>query len=364
MRDFILKNASIYLNWVYMPLQDNRFESENALLLLMERLDIDEITLLLDNTETRFIDIEKVDQEHWNVVLHTSKLIPTWKNLLAVFLKEDQISEEMVQFLNMEKNYQALAEESLNYKEDQTEEKSKILKFAEALMIDSRITDTAVNLLLDSYGMYFSDINVTDVSYDRMKIILDHDRFYFNATVYSQIQEHFAGLQLIYIETNKASFFEKIDTLDLLPYDYELILTSTKLSTPEFDKIIARITPEMVSENEDLAFQLATVLQDPSVATSISFEILSEVFNHEDEEELLVGIMNKYLPILTNEQAISLMKNMGEKFKEITQYKNPKFKRYPGVEMFLDRLQDRRLLVSTIGKDAQKLIAYTKQKPK
>ncbi len=359
----IMNNLNIFILEVFLKLQTNTKESEETVISLINNsLDDDMLKLIFQQCEVRVSDIGLVETRQWDLVLLESFVKPVWSNVYKVFEETGEITEELAFFINIEKNNSMLYYEPL--KANLTGDENAINKFALELMLSPHITNEALDWLLESYEMYFSDAGLEKVEREKMEVILKHDRFFFNSTIFAKIQRNFAGLQKIYVEKNVGAFFEKFEELTLESFDYELLLASEVLKDEELDRLLGHLDAELLNGQVKLCNLVAKLLLKPDLGKEIGFGVLLQVFTEILDLDIKVDLMNVYLTRLTDFEITDLMLQMGEKFKEIVSYNRPRMLYTKSLSTLVDRLAERKLYVSSSDIKNDKLIVYTRQRPK
>ncbi len=362
---YINNNLSYYIEHVFMKLPENTQEDEAAVLLLInnEQLSKEEKQQVLQKTEIRLTDISKVNQDIRPEVLQNSRMEGSWFNIYTIFKEADQLTPELITYLNMPENYEELSKSVISDDNGITSEEFEPL--GKAIMFNKTITAASLDHLLNSYNeLYFDEANLQDLTREHVKLILEHDRLYMEVSIYEQIQQHHNGLQIIYIENDIDAFFEKIDELTLNATDYKLLFDSDKIVDDLRKMLIERMDIVLLDTDNGLANSLGKLLERTGFMEEIDINLLSGVFAHSNDVKLKERLLLKYLNRLSEHETGPLLSAIGGKFKEIADYKNPKIEESLETGRLLYALRDKRYFVTKADPKDGKIQIYTKTRPK
>ncbi|MTH17752.1 hypothetical protein [Flavobacterium sp. LC2016-01] len=230
--NYINDNISTYYNNVYSKLEENNNESETALLkLLNEESLIDFREEILRKNKHVINDINEIqDKEFWNILIKERKLAISWDNILAYFVKcENIIDEDLFDFLNNSVNYLQLINDDFDLKGD-ARAYPFFVKFA-----NSRIKLEAFQFLIICFLSI--EIKLKDfgsVPTDKMELLIDFKFVEMDKHSFDFINNGYNELLLKFIKENKEKFIEILNELSL---DKETIYKIIRSS--DFDDILA-----------------------------------------------------------------------------------------------------------------------------
>lgn len=364
MLGYIEENMSEYIENVFLVLPENTRENEGAVIYMLEQPAVtdEQRKKVLEKSEIKFSEISEVDDSFWSVILNSSKMAATWINVYCVYQGNKGFNEPLISFLNMEVNFQALALQEL----DKTiiEDETELDKFGKSLMVHPAISLESLPKLLDGYGIYFEDADLKGIAKERVQIMLENDRFYFRSEMFAQLQSDFPGLQKLYVENNWEAFLKKIEEVPLAAFDYELLLGSGKLGKAAIGILTQRITSDLLLESKSLAQQFAKIIREQGLLAEVSYRIMDAVFKQIEDLGTKVSLLTSYFRQYTEGEIGNLLILMGGKWKEITNYKNPKFENKPANQALLNKLKTEKIFVTKADPKEGKILVYTKIKPK
>ncbi|HMI01885.1 MAG TPA: hypothetical protein VK541_05350 [Pedobacter sp.] len=364
MLGYIEEYMNEYIIHVFKELPDNKFEDEDTILFMLDPAVVtDDLRLeVLNQSEIKFSDIQKVNDSLWELVIKNSKVAPTWLNVYHIYKKSDSFDKTLLGFLNTEYNYRQLADHELAA--ELVPDKIAVTKFAQELMLQNEISEVALDSLLKGYKIYFDNVPLEGYERSRVEIMLQHNRFYFREELFEQLQNNFSGLQKIYVEFNWDDFLTEIDSLVLMAADYELLLSSNDLENEQLAILAGRITPDLLNDSRALSLTFAKVINEQGILAAISYSIMDVVFRQIDSVDLKIDLLNTYFYQYNENEISNLLILMGGKWKEIISYKNPRFDNSDSILSLLKRLKQAKIYVTKVDSKGAKIHVYTKTKPK
>jgi len=361
---YIQNNPGYYLQNVWLELPDSREESADAILWLVknEQLSSDQATSIIKKNQTRLPYIDHIPSQLWPVVLENSRMAADWSNVFKVYQANKALSTELVTFLNNAENYITL--EKGDMVKDSGAEEEQISPLAEMIMYNETIDDNALRFLLNAYSTFYDNAKFDGLSYERVRLLVQSDRYYMQPDIYRQLQDDFDGLQIIYVENNKDEFFKNISQLELTASDYKQLYNSLKITVAERMVLVKRMDLSLLDADPSLANVFGAIIAKDNFMPDLDVNILKPVFIHSDDTLLKSRLLLKYLNKLTEQQTGVLLTSMGGKFEDIANYKNPKIDRGNETDVLLFALREKRYFVTKADPINDKILIHTKMRPK
>lgn len=360
---YIIKYPGYYFEEVWKALPDNNQEDDEAIKFVLnnDELGVDRKRDFIQKNSIRLQSIADAPVDVWPDLLTASRIEANWTNVFHAYAKEKTLTFQLIEFMNQQENYEQIVE---NYLSEVSDVEEKDLKaFGEILLLSNALNLKAYDKLLSAIDFYYDEPNLEALSRDRVNFILNHDRLEFREKTFEFLQLKHSGLQLVYVENNLSSFFNLLTDLSLNALDYRLFLTSSKFTAEQQETLINHMDFSELENDAELPAALAALIVRPEFMEDLNHGALLSLFITLDDDDVKIRILTKYLTQLTETQTGSLLIHMQENFKELTNYRNPKFDLTPSNYALLKLLQDKRFFVNSLSENKGKIVAYTKQKP-
>jgi len=320
MIDYIGKNLNDYINSVYLKIETNTDEPVEYYLKLLndENLDEDLKENLIIQVNTKITNIKAISEANlWNTLFGYSKVSPSWNNILASFESEENgFSEHLIAFLNIISNAEQLSIVKIPTK---VNDQNIFGDLALSIIAENGITDESYNLLTKSIPWCYSDLNYSNITENRIKILINNNKI--NPTIESfiKIKGSHEGLNIHLLEKFPGKYIEKIDELEIDGYDLALILKSS-LSISEKKILFSNCVEETINSNNNVLLLLSDfIIQkiDFNIKTSTKRKILLSVFIAKYNR---IKIFNQNLSIADSEFIESFIKTLGSEYHDIVDY--------------------------------------------
>ena len=262
-----MKSTTLILN-------DNIQESEDTILWLLhnKNLNNEQKEAIIEHEETILDDITKIqEKELYSIIIKHNKIKPTWDNLLYFYISnENNITIELIQYLNIEKNYKELSKLKINNKED-FNEIEVIQTFNRKIMLCNEINDESYRYLIKSiWYKSYPELDIENLNYDKVLYMLEANKFKFNFQNFQNLKNNFE-LQIKFIEKNYNSLIDifeelelEIDTSDIIE-----ILESKIINSKIKKELIEKMNYELITNTEIAS--LIYKLKDKNMTSSIYY---------------------------------------------------------------------------------------------
>ncbi len=169
--DHINKNLEETLN---LFTHNGKKETPNGILALLNTIEItpDFKETYLSKQENRLTDYTEITEEALVIATRIFLVEPTWNNVIWYFKKNEELTEELISYI--EHFGYELSKERLMIK---TEDNQNLF---ENVVLCPNITDSTLSLILKAFtNNLLDEIDVTELSEDRLTILLNNNKFPF-----------------------------------------------------------------------------------------------------------------------------------------------------------------------------------------
>lgn len=301
---YIELNIPIYVEDVYLKIEDNKFEDESNLIKLLnnEKLNGKSKVKITQKVETKISSLKEINElEIKTQLLINNKVTPKWNNIIDYYtVSENTINENLVKFLEFEDVNEELSSVKL-LKENE--------KFEESLLLCNDISDETYNKLLNSCYFIYGKLNFKDLSDDKA-IQLSIKKLTTTKSNYDLLREHFPNNHITLIERDFKKFIEKITDFETDEDDVLLILKSQKISIDNKFKYIALLEQKNILDNKEISKIIGNIILQKSIKIEFEYDIIESLVKNVTSSENKVSLVNLYINELDNTNTISLLKNI------------------------------------------------------
>lgn len=283
---YINAEINLYTADVYLVLPSNTSEPEESLLKLLNNKDIKlgNRIKIIEREETKVTDLaELTEQSTDDILFETSKVEPTWQNLIEYFMRHElSIAPAMVSFLNDIENSEALANEVIDL-ETPYPDLPTVEALMSALVNETDIEDQYYETLLKAVPYNYGFDEVADVGKEKLKLLIAQGSIESTVENYTKLKEGFPGLHLLFLENTSEYFLAAISDYELDANDIRYLLESLAFSASEKNTII-------ITVDEDIIIASGQVLK-------IIAKLIFENFPYSIPRSILIAILQQSLSL-------------------------------------------------------------------
>lgn len=361
---YIDSNIEFYIKEVFLKLENNCKESEEIIIELLNDNYEDfgpELTIeIIDKNQTPIQDISKITHnELWTTFFQEDKIAVSWDNLLYYFKEKKSFDDVLDNYLK--NNYIQLGTEQMNPDFDE-ENPILVQKFSEDIIHKTsiEILNSLSENTLTTYVYSDGEATFSGLPIDKMKILIKKKIILLSPENYSFIENEFADLLLIFLETNNDKFIEEVGTYEL---DSSIMskLVDSKVFTQEQKMMIIDHIPESVLiEDEVISNKVCNLLAN-SRKTTISINLLRELLTQSQSTEDKIRLFNIYQNDIDDSELKSIIQILGYPYSEIVEGKHPKIENNEYNREFINQ-RKRDFITNSNFEDNEKFIrVYTKR---
>jgi hypothetical protein len=322
--EYVNSEINLYVKNVYLKLEQNKFEEEESLkrLLNNEKLEGKLIFEIIEKVETKISDLSTINNKiDKGVLLKENKVVPEWNNIVDYYVDcENTIDKELVKFLNFENVYSILANEKM----PQKSETFNYSTFRENLLLCNDISDESYKNILKN-NLYKRDSLAFEVLNTNKAIYLIDKILNTTKVNYDLLREFFTDYHITLIEKDFNRFIENIDDFETDEVDILLILNSQKISIDNRFKYISKLSERIIVDNKDIAKRVGEFIIQKSIKIDFEFDAINSIVKNSILYETKVRLINLYFSDLSNDDIISLVKNMNWEYSKLFKKGRPTF---------------------------------------
>lgn len=309
--DYINSNIDTYVDNVFLKLEENKFEDESSLIKLLndENISSKSKIKIIQKVQTKVSELKNINElEVKSQLLINNKVTPKWDNLIDYFIAaENTINENLIKFLEFEDVNTELSKVKL-LKENEV--------FEGNILMCNDISDKTYERILSSIYFRYNKLDFENLNENKVVCLVDKILITTKAN-YNLLRENFANNHIKLIEKDFNTFIGEIEYFETDTDDVLMILKSDKITLDNRFKYITKLTGKSIIDNKEISEKVGEIILSKSTKIEFEFKEIKNIFDSLDSTENKVKIINLYFDGLTNDNIVSLVKNIGFYYNEL-----------------------------------------------
>lgn len=360
---YIDQNIEDYIKQVLLLSEYNNDEDENTIVSILNRVDVsqDLKRQLVRSQDNKISSLELInDLEIKQIILLENKVTPIWENIFDYYDAEQQgvFDDVLVTFLNEPENYESLSRQKIEgeeREEDYIEEINTILLLCDSIDIE------AYTELLDSLDYVYDDINVENLSNEKIEAIISKGILNLTPNSFDSLKSKGGNLHIKLIEERQSDFIEIHNELSLVSSDWIHIFQSAKVSLTNKLSLVQSMDDNIIINDHKLSDAVCRILPVDRYVP-INYEVLYAMFNVHTVLSKKIALLNLNFNNLDDNQIQFLIETFGGDYLKMFKKQNkPKFPNNPQHIALFDKLRKRDLIIRyELNEDEKEIRVFAK----
>lgn len=260
----IESNIQLYIEVLYLYIETNVNEEEESYIKLLNNKEIDLETknLLIQRIKTKITTLDNVkDSTFYPTLFSENKVVPKWENLLSYYNIEDEITDQMIIFLNNIDNARELSQTKIPLQMND----SKVFvysKICRDIIICENIVDENFDYILNAYPFRYHSIDISALSMQKITSLINHKKIMPTANGFKLIKEYSNDLIIGLVETQKSEILKIVNEIEWDSNDLNLILKSNRITNSEKKSFLDNCTDIIVADNKENLMLINQIMLD------------------------------------------------------------------------------------------------------
>ena len=361
--NYIDQNIEEYIKQVLLLSEYNKDEDENTIVSILNREDVSQELKrqLVRSQANKISSLELInDFEIKQVVLSENKVTPIWENIFDYYDAKQQglFDEVLVTFLNEPENYEPLSRQKI---EGEEREEDYIQEINTVLLLCESIEIEAYTELLDSLDYIYDDINVENLSNEKIEAIISKGILNLTPANFDSLKSKGENLHIKLIEERHNDLIEIYNELSLVSSDWIHIFQSAKVSLPNKLSLVQNLDDSIIVNDPEVADAVCRILPVDRYVP-VNYEVLYAMFNVHTVLSKKIALLNLNFDNLDNSQIQFLIETFGGDYLKIFKKQSkPKFDNNPQHITLFDKLRMRDLIIrSEPNEDENEIRVFAK----
>lgn len=356
---YIDENLDIYLENVFLKLENNTNESQESLCSILNNEDIEGRYDLIEFGQFSIVDLSQIKNIdiQANLIVN-NKIQASWTNLLTYYKNVKTIDETLVDYINKKENYDILSKQG---RIDDSDQKIKE-DFGKAL-IKSNISEESFDKVANNLPYHYNNAqDFGDIDSSKIRIMIKSKCIRLSVINYNFIKEKFKTLLIFLVETNAEEFLKEIENYAIESALVHQIIASPNLSAQFKLSVIDKISDEVLCGSAALLEKLSVFLSD-NKKNEMSFVLLDNLVDNSASDWRKTVVVNKYFSFIENENLPSIIEKIDE-FSKLLSGKHPKVGNSPENKELVGNLKGKLVSKAKVSSDGEYIELFPYSKPK
>ncbi len=316
---YIDENINKYVSTVFLKIEENVNETENRILSMLqnESISIENKKAIIIKENVLISSISDVEQELWETILNSEKMVIDWKNIYNYYEAKGDIDDHLSNYLNKSQIYFELSINSILASD--SGQTTVIENLANAIIVSNSITNDSFRFIIKSIPYTYSEISIISQVSSRVKleVLITNNMLTLSPETFAIIKEKHTGLHIALIANNIEQFIEQHTTIRVKNDDYEQLLYSPEISANDKIKIVKIISPLHIQASAELS-KIVFNLIKREVGVQLSFDVIEKLVKTLKIVNEKIELITLQKEVLSNEQTIILLNNLQSPYKDLT----------------------------------------------
>ncbi len=338
---YINTSFNEYIKSVFLKIETNDSETEESLIEILNNKDLksDLLIKVIDKQKKIIDNLSLVKLKYSKeLLLEKNKVVAKWSNVYDYFssLEDSELNDDLINFLNVENNYEQLSKAKLKDSINATEK--DIESFIIKLIKCNELTYESYSNLIRSTHYTWNAIGFEVLDSDKVKWLIRNKKLNLTESNYDKLKENYPNSHITLIEVKQSNFLSKWDKLDLDLKDYLMLLKSKDLSNKNKIGLIQLLDENTIIANKELGKIACDILAN-SKYIPLSFDIIKSLFANSILMESKIKLFNLHFNNLTEVNIDTLIGLMSYPYNRIAEKrKKPTIKRTTANVIFVKNL--------------------------
>lgn len=335
--EYINSNINSYVENIYLKLEDNKFDTEQYLLKLLNDNNLKDSlkAKIIQKVETKISELKDIsDLGIKSLILINNKVVPKWSNVIEYYLlNENKITDNLTIYLNFDDISSELSKEKL-LKDNKD--------FEISLVKCNELSDSSYNILLNSTYYHWSNIDFENLDVQKVVVLLNK-KLSVTKENYDRLREIFPNYHINLIEKKFTKFIENINDFETDENDILLLLKSDKITIDDKINYITKLNENIIGKNKEISKLVGEIILQKMRVVDFTFDTLKFVAVNLFYDEKRIKFTNLYLVKLTNSEITQLLSSFVS-YNKLFRKGKPTFKKTDYNRILLETLKSKQLI--------------------
>ena len=318
---YVAENVETYVDDIYLQLESDQQESEDALLSFLESIDGQGdkklFSKVLGKVSIKIEDLDKFGRDDlWSLFLENDCIYPSWNNIMCCYeYFDNQLNTGIVDWLNIRTVFEYITKNKLRVDNFPDEKEEVIYSLMNQILECDRLSNEAYEIIIQSLPYTFPKVNLgKELSRKKISSLINYKKIQFNVEHYDQLIKSGYIDELKKFAINNINIYLK-DYLNFA-YSHELnigLLSSNLLSIGFKRKLVKRISIEKIADAKISELICNVLLKTKTLMADNKMFIT--VIKYCSKQNKKIQLLDKYLIRLSFAEITEILRSIGGDYK-------------------------------------------------
>lgn len=298
--ELVNTHIETYINNIYLNIEANVNEEEGSYIKLLNNkgIDLDTKNLLIQRISTKITALSNIrDITLYPTIFSENKIVPKWENFLLYYNIDEEITDQMIVFLNNPDNARELSTVRMETKVNDIDIYGKMCR---NITVCNNINNEIFDLILKSIPWWYDDININDLPKEKVISLINRTIIKPTMNGYQLIKDYSSDLVILFVETRKSKILEIVNQIEWDSNDLNLILKSNRITNSEKKTFLHNCADTTIADNkENLNLINQIMLDDPNFVVNDNL-IKMMILDRRNPIINRIRLFNKYFLLITS----------------------------------------------------------------
>lgn len=370
---YINSNIQEYISSVFSQLENNKKESEDTIILMInnEDIKIEDRKKIIDISENKIQVLSTIkDRGLVEHLLETSKVTASWGNVAHYYrlidlsyddlgdYTIDPINKILSSFINNFDNYSELSK--IKLKEGLGDENPLVSKLAQSLIINDDIEDVCFESILRCCPYMYAPLDFADLSKRKIELLIQDGYLGLSLDRYNYIKEHFIGLHIKLLTKYAKDLIESDEDYSFDENDLLVLFASGEIGLTQKIKIVLISDKDVIINNKELCSEVCNYLSIYKYV-ELDYKLLLGIITNAQSLEDRIRLLNIHFDYLSEDNIGELLTSLGYPYSDIAvRGRRPSLPLNDATLVLVEKLE-KMSYISTSSKTDSKIKINTKK---
>ncbi|AQM60346.2 hypothetical protein [Clostridium baratii] len=281
-------------------LKTEKKESNENIIELINLMDTnrESIKKLIENIEFKVFDINEIDKDIWGIAIKNRRIYNKWSEIIKYYLYKNELNEIIIDYINDELVCIELSEYKFDDEYDNVEKEAedKIYDFEWGILSNNKINEESLNILMKSFGNPFTDLDMGDVTVERLLYLINNSRIATNKNSFKTINQKDKNLAVILLKKDINSYIENYSEYEIDSEQFIDIISDKNIGN-NARKEVVKIAINNIEDEKELAKAIAEYELENSKLNELELNVLKYIAISEIDNKLKFDIIERNIDV-------------------------------------------------------------------
>ena len=279
----IEQNIAYYIDDIFLKLEDNKHESEEIIIWLLnnEGLSDEQKKSIIKSQNIIIEDISKIKSDaQQSDLLLSNKVKATWDNVGVFYKNTEELTESLIDFLNIENNATNLAKVKIN-EQYRTEHKNFNTSILKEILESNQINLEIYKVLMKSYVYWYENLDISHLDEEKIDAVINGGRLKLSKDNITNLINYSNSKHINLIQQQFNEFINQYDELSSLLDEKDKIklLNLSILNLDQKFNLLEKIGIDSLNIDKEVAEILCQLYLDKKIGmdTELFNKVISQL---------------------------------------------------------------------------------------